>query len=210
MKAKSKLSKNMTVAEFDNGYWYATEIKDFAKAIGIPHSNKLRKDELEKSIKLFLETGKVVLPTKRSLVKSGIKDIEKGLSLDLPIVHYTSNRETKDFIVREAQKIAPGLKRKSGARYRLNRWREEQLTNGKKITYGDLVQQYVKLNQTEGRFEQIRIASGRYINFLSDFLRAEKNATRADAMAAWKQLKRMNVPKNYQSWKKASPKAKES
>jgi len=202
MKAKSKLSKKMTVAEFDNGYWYATEIKDFAQAIGIPHPNKLRKDELEKSIKLFLETGKVVLPTKRSLAKSGIKDIEKGLSLDLPIVHYTSNRETKDFIVGEAQKIAPGLKRKSGARYRLNRWREEQLTKGKKITYGDLVKQYVKLNQGERPFEQIPI--GRYINFLSDFLRAEKNATRADAIAAWKRLKRMDAPKNYQAWQKAS------
>jgi len=205
MRANSKLSKNMTVSEFDNGYWYATEIKDFAQAIGIPHSNKLRKDELEKSIKLFLQTGKVVLPTKRNLAKSGIKDIEKGLSLDLPIVHYTSNKETKDFIVREAQKIAPGLKRKSGARYRLNRWREEQLTKGKKITYGDLVQQYVKLNQGEERFEQIPIAC--YINFLSDFLRAEKNATRADAMAAWKELKRMDTPKNYQAWKQASARA---
>ena len=51
MKAKSKLSKTMTTAEFDNGYWYATEIKDFAQAIGIPHSNKLRKDELEKAIR---------------------------------------------------------------------------------------------------------------------------------------------------------------
>jgi hypothetical protein len=192
----------MTVAEFDNGYWYATEIKEFAQAIGIPHANKLRKDELGKSIKAFLETGKVVLPTRRSLVKSGIKDIEKGLSLDLPIVHYTSNRQTKDFIVREAQKIVPGLKRKSGARYRLNRWREEQLTKGKKITYGDLVKQYVKLNQREEPFEQIPFDC--YINFLSDFLRAEKDATRADAMAAWKELKRMDVPKNYQSWKKAS------
>lgn len=87
----------MTLAEFENGYWYATEIKDFAQKIGIPHSNKLRKDELEKSIKLFLETGKVALPTKRSLVKSGVKDVELGLRLDLPIVHYTSNKETKDF-----------------------------------------------------------------------------------------------------------------
>ena len=116
MKAKSKLSRDMTVGEFDNGYWYATEIKDFAQAIGIPHSNKLRKDELERSIKLFLKTGKVELRTKRSLTKSGIKDLERGLSRDLPIVHYTSNRETKDFIHREAQKIAPGLKRKSGTR----------------------------------------------------------------------------------------------
>src|SRR5262245_9201791 len=196
MKAKSRLSKDMTVVEFDNGYWYATEIKEFAQAIGIPHSNQLRKDELEKSIKTFLETGNVVLPTNRNLVKSGIKDIEKGLSLDLPIVHYTSNKETKDFIVREAQKIAPGLKRKSGARYRLNRWREEQLTKGTKISYGDLVQQYVKLNQGKERFEQIPIAC--YINFLSDFLKTEKNTTRADAMAAWKELKRMDAPKNYQ------------
>src|SRR5262249_34021869 len=162
---KSKLSKNMTVAEFENGYWYATEIKDFAQAIGIPHASKLRKDEIGKSIKLFLETGKVVLPTKRSLVKSGIKDIEKGLSLDLPIVHYTSNKATKDFIVREAQKLVPGLKRKSGARYRLNRWREEQLIKGRKITYGDLVKQYVELNRGEEPFE--RIPYDCYINFLS-------------------------------------------
>ena len=83
----------MTVAEFDHGYWYATEIKDFAQEIGIPHSNRLRKDELEKSIRLFLRIGRIVLPTRRSLTTSGVKDIEKGLSLRLPIVHYTSNRE---------------------------------------------------------------------------------------------------------------------
>jgi hypothetical protein len=201
MKAKTKLSKNMTVVQFANGYWYATEIKDFANEIGIPHSNKLRKDELEKSIKLFLETGKIALPTKRSLTKSGTKDLERGLHLRLPVINYTSNRETKEFIMREAQKIAPGLKRKSGARYRLNRWREEQLTNGNKITYGDLVEHYVKLNQVEEPFEQIPIAC--YINFLSDFLKSEKDTTRADAIAAWKQLKRMNAPKTYQGWKKA-------
>jgi hypothetical protein len=208
MKAKSKLSKGMTIADFDNGYWYATEIKDFAQEIGIPSANKLRKDELEKSIKLFLQTGKIALPTKRSLTKSGVRDIEIGLSLRLPIVNYTSNRVTKDFIVREAQKIAPGLKRKSGARYRLNRWREEQLTSGKKITYGDLVEQYVKLNQVEGPFEQIPV--GRYINFLSDFLAAEKGATRVEAVTAWKQLKKLSVPKNYRAWKKAAGASKKS
>src|SRR4026209_2322812 len=98
MKAKSKLSKNMTVADFDNGYWDATEIKEFAQKIGIPHSSKLRKDELENSIKVFLTTGNAAPPTKRNLVRSGVKDIEKGLSLRLPVINYTSNRETKDFI----------------------------------------------------------------------------------------------------------------
>jgi SAP domain-containing new25 len=202
MKTKSRLSRNMTVAEFDNGYWYATEIKDFAEEIGIPHSNKLRKDELEKSIKLFLQTGRIELPTKRSLTRSGMKDLVRGLDVRLPVINYTSNRETKEFIAREAQKIAPGLKKKSGTRYRLNRWREEQLTNGNKITYGDLVKEYVRLNQVEEPFKQIPIAC--YINFLSDFLKAEKHATRADALAAWKQVKRMNVPKTYRDWKKAT------
>jgi len=199
MATRAKLSKSMTVAQFDNGYWYATETRRFAKAIGIPSASKLRKDELEKAIKLFLQTKRVENPTKRILSKSGIRDIEKGLRLTLPVVNYTSNRETKDFIVREAKKLVPDLKRKSGARYRLNRWREEQLAEGVRITYGDLVKQYVTLNQTEGRFA--RILSGRYINFLSDFLSSENGATKDEALRAWRELKNLDAPKNYQAWK---------
>src|ERR1051325_7063569 len=174
-----RLLNTMTVAVFENGYWYATEIKELARSIGLPHSGRLRKDELEKSIKRFLETGTIRLPTKRRLTKSGVKEIEKGLRLDLPVAHYTSKEETKAFLAREAGKIAPGLKRKSGTRYRLNRWREEQLARGKRITYGDLVRQYVKLNQAEEPFA--RIPYDCYVNFLSDFSKGEKNATRADA-----------------------------
>jgi SAP domain-containing protein len=195
-----KLSKSMTVAQFENGYWYATEIKEFAKAIGIPSADKLRKDELEKAIIFFLRTGKIKTTTERSLSRSGVKDVERGLSLKLPVINYTSNKETKDFIVKEAKKLVPGLKRKTGARYRLNRWREEQLTKGIKITYKDLVNKYIELNRIEERFAQI--PHGRYINFLSDFLAAEKQATKEQAIKAWKQLKKIDCPKNYRAWKK--------
>jgi hypothetical protein len=47
----------MTSTQFENGYWYATEIKNFAERIGIPFASKLRKDELERAIKVFLETA---------------------------------------------------------------------------------------------------------------------------------------------------------
>ena len=40
MKPKSKLTPSMSVAEFDSGYWYATALKAFAKAIGIPSAGK--------------------------------------------------------------------------------------------------------------------------------------------------------------------------
>src|SRR5690348_16942669 len=76
LKSKTKLSTSMTLTEFDNGYWYATELKEFAEEIGIPSAAKLRKDELEKAIKLYLATGKIENPTTRSLSTSGVKDVE--------------------------------------------------------------------------------------------------------------------------------------
>lgn len=200
MPKKTRLANSMTEAQFDNGYWYAVEVKAFADEIGIPSAAKLRKDELEGLIKHFLRTGEVRRAIRKNLTKSGVRDTEKGLHLGLPVVSYTNDRETKDFIVREALKLEPNLKRKSGARYRLNRWREEQLEQGNKITYRDLVREYVRLNQLEGRFPQV--PSGRYINFISDFMAGEKNATREQAVKAWRQLKQWDLPKNYRAWRK--------
>jgi hypothetical protein len=189
----------MTLSQFENGYWYATQLKDFGQAIGIPAARKLRKDELEKAIRAFLVTGKARNPTKRNLSTSGVKDVERGLSLELEVVRFTNDIETKSFLERESQKLVPGLKRQSGVRYRFNRWREEQLVKGVKLTYRDLVEQYVRLNQAR-RFTQIPYDC--YVNFLSDFLAAEQ-ATRAHAITAWRQLKSWDVPKNYRAWKRA-------
>src|SRR6185369_4028649 len=90
----SKLSKNMTLRQFEHGYWYATEIKTFAQSLGVPGAGKLRKDELEKAIRHFLAHGTVAIPTKRSLSRSGVKDVELGLRLDRRVVLYTNDRET--------------------------------------------------------------------------------------------------------------------
>jgi len=194
----------MSLTEFETGYWYATDLKRFADSIGIPSANKLRKDELEKAITSFLRSGKIQLPTKRRLSRIGPADLELGLKLDLPVVNYTSNKVTKTFLEVEARKIAPNLKRKSGARYRLNRWREEQLTEGRPITYADLVKRYVELNSTPGDFAKIPHA--RYINFLSEFLANDKSASHAEAIAEWKKLKRSDLPKTYRAWANARSK----
>jgi hypothetical protein len=194
------LSPTMTRRDFENGYWYLDDLKQFAERIGIPAAKKLRKDELEKAILAFLGTGKAASPTKRSLRKTGVKDVERGLNLKRRIEHYTSNRKTKDFIVEQAHLLAPEVREKSGVWYRLNRWREEQITNGKHPTYGDLVRQYIALNKVQ-RFD--RIPHGRYINFVAEFLAAEKGVTRAEAIAAWRELKELDVPKSYSAWVKA-------
>lgn len=188
----------MTLTQFDNGYWYAIELKRFATSIGIPAAGKLRKDELEKAIRHFLQTGKIKRPTTRDLSTQGMRDVERGLRLDLPVVVYTNDKETKDFLERESLKIDPKVKRKSGSRYRLNRWREEQIASGVRLTYRALVKEYVRLNQTKGSFAQIPHV--RYVNFVSDFMAAERGATREQVLAAWKQVKALDGPKTYVSW----------
>ena len=191
------LSPTMTVREFENGYWYREQLKDFAERIGIPAATKLRKDELEKAIVVFLRTGNAALPTKRSLRRTGLKDVERGLHLKLRIENYTSDRETKNFINEQACLMAPDVRKKSGVWYRLNRWREEQITSGACPTYGDLVRQYIVLNKMQ-RFEKIPIRC--YCNFVADFLAVDKKATRAEVIAAWNELKKLDVPKDYVSW----------
>ncbi len=200
-KRNPKLSPKMTVAEFDAGYWYCSELKGFAKEIGVPQSSKLRKDELEKAIRSFLKTGKVKLPTRRNLSRGNEKDSDAGLSPRKRVRNYTNNRETKDWIVEHAKRLNPDFKERSGSRYRLNRWREEQITEGNPITYGDLAKQYVILNEPDLAYE--KIPTGRYINFLSEFLKKEKGATREEAIACWHELKRLDVPKTYSAWKKS-------
>jgi hypothetical protein len=195
----------MTLRDFENGYWYLAQLKKFAERMCIPAAKKLRKDELEKAIVTFLRTGKAALPTKRSLRRTGVKDVDRGLNLKLRIEHYTCNGETKEFIVEQAGLMAPGVREKPGVWYRLNRWREEQATSGKHPTYGALVRQYIALNKME-RFE--KIPHVRYINFVAEFLAANQGVTRAEAIAAWTELKRLDAPKDYASWVRARAKGK--
>ena len=192
------LSEAMTETQFDNGYWYATELKEFAARIGVPSASKLRKDELEKAIRHFIRHCEVRTFVTRRLTKEGVKDVDKGLSLDRPVVNYTSKRETKDFIDREAAKLEPGFKRKPGTRYMLNRWREEQLSAGRRITYGDLVRQAIVLNKAKKG--PLRLEHGRHINFMSDFMARNPGASRSDVVRAWDEVKRMDGPKTYEAW----------
>ena len=59
-KPKGKLSAAMSLRAFDNGYWYAAELRAFAIKMRIPSASTLRKDQLEAAIKklLFAEGAK--------------------------------------------------------------------------------------------------------------------------------------------------------
>jgi len=201
---KPALSASMTGAAFDRCYWYAVELRQFAVKLGIPSASKLRKDQLEIVIRQVLRTGKTNFAATSTLARRGPRDIDRGLKLDLAVVHYTSNKETKLFIEREAAKIERGFKRASGTRYLLNRWREEQISAGRTITYRDLVLQAIALNKSKNG--PLRVESGRYINFISDFMADNKGASHSAAVKAWHEVKAMDVPKTYMAWARVARK----
>jgi len=188
----------MTEAAFDKGYWYAVELRKFAVELGIPSASRLRKDQLEAAIKQILRTGKKAFAESPKQARGGPRDVDQGLKLDLVVLHYTSNRETKLFIEREAAKVEPGFRRVSGTRYLLNRWREEQIAAGRKISYRDLVLQAIALNKS--KTGPLRAESGRYINFISDFIANTTGASHAEAVKAWHEVKALDVPKTYAAW----------
>ena len=199
---KRKLSAVITLRAFDNGYWYAAELRSFAVKMRIPSASKLRKDQLEAAIKdlLFDEGAKFAAISVTP--KQGPRDVDRGLRLDLPVVHYTSNKETKLFIDWEVSKIQPGVKRVPGTRYLLNRWREEQIAAGRSITYRDLVIQAIALN--DSKRGPLRLEHGRYMNFISDYMADNQSASHDDAVRAWHQVKAMDAPKTYSVWARLS------
>ena len=189
----------MTIQEFENKYWYMSELKTFAKSLKIPVDSKIRKDQLEEMIIQFLETGTV---NKKNCYRSKSRNRDI-LNSHTDVENFSNKKETWEFIHSEMDKRIPGLKPKSGAKYWLNRWIENKLSHGEKITYDDVICEYIRLNQTEGRLPQI--PSCKFNNFISDYLANEKNATREAALDAWNELKAMKSKKDYITWKKHTP-----
>ena len=191
----------MTIQEFDHGYWYATELKGFARTIGIRGTSALRKDQLERAVRSVLsgQRATIVVAAPRRVTKETARDTARPLAMTRRIVHYTNDPATKDFLQQQARKLAPGVPFRSGARYRLNRWREEQIAAGVPITYGDLVREYVRLCRSDEPFA--RMPHGRYVNFVSDFYAHRPAATRDEITAAWHELKSMDCPKTFRDWR---------
>jgi hypothetical protein len=50
-----QLSATMTVDEFENRCWYATELKQLATQIGVKSASKLGNDQQEQTIAYYLQ-----------------------------------------------------------------------------------------------------------------------------------------------------------
>ena len=186
----------MSVEEFEDGYFYATELKAFARKLGIPVGRR-HKLELAALIIEFLRTGIIPSPKPEPDRRSG-KSRDR-LAPETIVRDYVDDRRTKDFLRDLVHVRVPRLKDKSGQWCRLNEWRRSQLRAGQRITYTDLSNRLLELMRWEGSFP--RIPAGRFNNFVTDFWAdpGNKGKTRAEAIAAWEYIKSIPGPKTYQA-----------
>ncbi len=194
---RGELRSSMSVEEFDDGYFYAAELKAYARQIGIA-VGRLRKLELEALIRDFLRTGIVPSPTPEPRRRTG--EARDRLAAGTVVRNYVDDRRTKDFLRALVHAHAPSLRDKSGQWYWLNDWRRRQLRAGRRITYADLGDRLLELLRTEGRMP--RIPAARFNNFITDYRAdpANKGKSRADAVAAWEHIKCVPGPKTYAAY----------
>ena len=192
----------MSVEEFDDGYFYAADLKAFARQLSI-EVDRRRKLELEVLIRGFLRTGMV--PSAKPVPDRRVVEGRDRLVAETIVRAYVDDRTTKAFLRDFVHARAPSLRDKSGQWYWLNEWRRGQLQAGQCITYADLGNRLLELMRSAGRLPQIPAA--RFNNFVTDFQAdpANKGKSRADAVAAWERIKSLPGPKTYEAYAALEP-----
>lgn len=196
---RNDLRADMSLNEFDNGYFYALALKQFAREIGIVVGN-LRKIELEHLIRECLLTGRA--PSRKHVLQRKTGQPRDRLATDAVVVNYVGDESTKTFLLKCVHAKGPGLGNKSGQWYWLNDWRRKKQGALARFLYLDLANHLRELMQTEGRLPQI--PSARMNNFMTD-LRADPlsaGTSREDAMKAWMWLKQQHGPKTYAEYRR--------
>ena len=198
----AKLHADMSVEEFDDNYFYAAELKTFARQFGIVVGRR-RKLELEALIREFLRTGTVAPARSEPDRRSG--ESRDRLAAETIVRAYVDDRRTKVFLRDLVHARVPALRDKSGQWYWLNEWRRTRLRANQRITYADLGDRLLELMRSEGRLP--RIPAARFNNFVTDFWTdpANKGKTRADALAAWERIKSVPGPKTYEAYAALEP-----
>ena len=198
----AKLRASMSVEEFDDGYFYAADLKAFARQLGIAVGRR-RKLELEELIRGFLRTG--IVPPAEPVPDPRSGEGRDRLAAETIVRSYVDDRTTKAFLRDFVHARAPSLRDKSGQWYWLNEWRRAQLQEGQCISYADLGNRLLELMRSQGRLP--RIPAARYNNFVTDFKAdpANKGKSRADAVAAWERIKSVPGPKTYDAYAVLEP-----
>ncbi len=195
------LTPETSVEEFHNHYRYLNELTAFCRSQGLPASGQ--KQELVARIEEFLKTGRRdPAPTKARARKKSAAAARSGpITLDTVVGDdFKCDAETRDF-----------FKSVIGDHFHftahLQQFRRERQRKGVRLTYGDLVQEW--LAERERRKDpNYKSKIGRYWQynqFVRDFMAdKQRNAGKgmSEAARAWNIIRAHSGPHNYEEYRR--------
>lgn len=186
---RPKLTKELTVTDFQLYYWLKEELQTFCRENGISASGS--KQEISERIALFLETGEIQKPSRKEKC-SNAKIIQNDLSLETVIVkNHRCSQEVRTFF----KSVIPNF---HFSTYIQNYFRENV---GK--TYMDVIHAW---NEEQQRIKdptyKTEIAPQfEYNQFTRDYFADpnNKDKSRKDAINAWNAIKKLPGSNKYVS-----------
>lgn len=171
------------------------ELDAFCRKHGI--SVSVKKDQ-EEAIVEFLKTGKILKIKSKAKITN--PDSEHGLTLNTKVKQYKNDPATREFL---KQKVESAGGKFTGFSAHLNKWRIEQTSKGKSITYGDLVKKYIYFQdlKKQGKLPPLSREVFQFNAFVSDALK--DGLDRKDAVKLWERIvKQEGQPVYRSSYKK--------
>ncbi len=197
MATRPKLTRQISVADFESHYWLKTELIKFCKANDL--STIGSKQEQAKRIEIFIATGHRIKP---KIVKPISRDSLHPIKIDTPVKYYKNDSITRQFFVSYI-----------GEHFRFNAYLRQftdknNITPG--LTYGDLVTGWLaeESKRSNPQYQTHIEKQFEYNQFIRDFFANEKGSSQADAVKAWKIVKAQSGAKTYDNYRSILKKKK--
>lgn len=181
---KMQLSNLISLDDFKNFYWLKKELQQFCREHGL--STTGGKQELQKRIEQFLQTGEVQHVAKRNeLPRVRLGKDKLSMSTVIP-KGFTCTREARDFLIAHA-----------GKDFKYSVALQRYLKANPGITFLDLIEEWKR--QKKSRAKEPIGEQFEYNQFTRDFFADPKNKgkSRENCIAAWYMVRNSRGPRKY-------------
>lgn len=184
MNERPKLSKELTSSEFKSFYYLKSELINFCKELGICHSGS--KQDLEKRIILFLETGEILNEKKQRNSKKTQKKTQNNFD---NISQFLSTKISENYVCSENDRKF--FKQVIGKSFSFKVEFQDWLRNNSGKTYSDAVTEYKKIIEQKKQNKSKIGEQFQYNTYIRDFFEDNKNKTISDAIKCWNYKKQL-------------------
>ncbi len=167
--------KKITLDNLHSHYWLKVELQNFCRQKSI--TSQGAKTELVKCIEAFLKTGDKIQPKQQ---RSSVRDSDALITLTTRVINYKNDLITRNF-----------FKSIIGKRFHftahVNAYREAKLAAGEKLTYGDLVKEWLaeEARRKTPNYQSMIPRSCEYNQFSRNFYAKNIDGKHSDMVKAW-------------------------